>query len=260
MRSGEQIVGLLQLNDRRPGRFTPERIRFFEGLANNLGLALKRRQAEEGQAAAKLSAEQAKAAAEQASKAKDHFLAVLSHELRTPLTPVLATVSMLQEDPRFDADTREQLEVIRRNVELEARLIDDLLDVTRIERGKVELDRRPVELCTIIRRAVEVCQPDIEARKLEFGVDVAGRPVPGRGRCRPPAAGLLEPAQERHQVHAHGRLRGHPLPPRWRRACGRRRSTTAARGSSRRCCRASSTPSSRATGRSPGSSAGWGWG
>ena len=132
----------------------------------------ERMQAEEELKAAKVSAEQAKAAAEAASKAKDHFLAVLSHELRNPLNPVLATATMLQKDPRFDADTREQLEIICRNAELEARLIDDLLDVTRIEQGKVELDRRPVELCTVLRRAAEVCMPDVEARKLEFGINL----------------------------------------------------------------------------------------
>ena len=117
-----------------------------------------------------------KAAAEQASRAKDHFLAVLSHELRTPLTPVLATVVMLQDDPRIDEELRQHLEVVRRNVELEARLIDDLLDVSRIERGKVDLDIQSHELCTILRRAVEVCMPDIEARALHFGVDVPDGP------------------------------------------------------------------------------------
>ena len=132
----------------------------------------ERKRAEEALKAAKLSAEQAKAAAEQASKAKDHFLAVLSHELRTPLTPVLTAVSMLQDDPRLDAGIREMLEMIRRNVELEARLIDDLLDVTRIARGKIELEKKAVRLCEVIRRAVEVCKPDIEARRLHFGVDI----------------------------------------------------------------------------------------
>jgi two-component system CheB/CheR fusion protein len=67
---------------------------------------------------------------------------------------------------------RETLEMVHRNVEMEARLIDDLLDVTRIARGKIELDRTPVELSTVINRAVDVCKPDIEARRLEFGVDV----------------------------------------------------------------------------------------
>jgi PAS domain S-box-containing protein len=114
----------------------------------------------------------AKEEAERATKAKDHFLAVLSHELRTPLTPVLASISMLLEDTQLDAEMREGLEMIRRNAELEARLIDDLLDVTRIARGKIELYKQPVRLDEIIRRAVEVCQPDIEARRLHFGVKI----------------------------------------------------------------------------------------
>lgn len=114
--------------------------------------------------------------AEAASAAKDRFLAVLSHELRNPLTPVLATASLLQQDDRLDQPTRDHLEVIRRNAELEARLIDDLLDVTRISRGKVELDRRPMELCTILRHAVEVCQGDIEARGLRFALEIKDPP------------------------------------------------------------------------------------
>ena len=124
-----------------------------------------------------LELERAKSAAEQANRAKDHFLAVLSHELRNPLTPVMMAVSVLQRKPEFDPKVREMLEMVRRNVELEARLIDDLLDVSRIARGKIELHRSAVALSTIIERAVEVCKPDIEARKLHFGVDM-GRATP----------------------------------------------------------------------------------
>jgi PAS domain S-box-containing protein len=130
------------------------------------------KRAQEQLAAARLSAERAKAAAEEANAAKDHFLAVLSHELRTPLTPVVASISMLQKNPWLDPNIQRDLEMIRRNVELEARLIDDLLDITRITRGKVELNKQPVELCTVLNRAVEVCRPDIEARQLHFGVDI----------------------------------------------------------------------------------------
>jgi signal transduction histidine kinase/ActR/RegA family two-component response regulator len=127
-------------------------------------------------AAAKLSAERARGTAEEASRAKDHFLAVLSHELRTPLTPVLNGIELLERDGTLSGEARHHLEVIRRNVQLESRLIDDLLDLTRITRGKVELDKQLTELCTIIERAVEVCRPEIEARRLRFGVDYGTRP------------------------------------------------------------------------------------
>jgi PAS domain S-box-containing protein len=92
-----------------------------------------------------------------ASHAKDHFLAVLSHELRTPLTPVLATVSTLEADAGLRRDVREGLAMIRRNVELEARLIDDLLDLTRISRGKLELHRQWVDLWEILNHAIHIC-------------------------------------------------------------------------------------------------------
>ena len=136
----------------------------------------ERKRVEEELKTAKRSAEEATATAEAASKAKDHFMAVLGHELRNPLNPVLATASLLREEPRFDADTREQLDVICRNAELAARLIDDLLDVTRIRRGKVELDRKHLDLSTIIRRAVDDCMPDLKVRKLEFGLDLGTEP------------------------------------------------------------------------------------
>ena len=143
------------------------------GVALNIG-DLKR--AEEALAAARISAERARAAAEEASAAKDHFLAVLSHELRTPLSPVVSGISLLESEKTLSERGRSILTVVRRNVELESRLIDDLLDLTRVARGKVELDKRPVELCTIIDRAIEVCRPDIEARGLHFGVDYGPRP------------------------------------------------------------------------------------
>ena len=88
----------------------------------------------------------AKESAEAANRAKDQFLAVLSHELRTPLAPVLATLSLIEESPHLPSDLREEVNVIQRNVEMEARLIDDLLDLTRISRGKIELRREVVDL------------------------------------------------------------------------------------------------------------------
>jgi signal transduction histidine kinase/CheY-like chemotaxis protein len=99
----------------------------------------------------------ANARAEAANAAKDRFLATLSHELRTPLTPVLALTSALEKDDRLPMDVRDALGTVRRNVELEARLIDDLLDLTRIARGKLELRREVADLAEILDQALLTC-------------------------------------------------------------------------------------------------------
>jgi PAS domain S-box-containing protein len=99
----------------------------------------------------------ARAEAERASEAKSEFLATLSHELRTPLTPVLLTASLLENRRELPDDVRRDLSTIRRNVELESRLISDLLDLTRITRGKLELDLQDVDLHLIIRAAADIC-------------------------------------------------------------------------------------------------------
>jgi len=104
---------------------------------------------------------------ERANHAKDNFLAVLSHELRTPLTPVLATAQMMESDPAFPAQVRELATMIRRNVELEARLIDDLLDVTKISRGKIILHRTCVNVHEKIKHVVEINREEIAAKKIE---------------------------------------------------------------------------------------------
>jgi PAS domain S-box-containing protein len=95
--------------------------------------------------------------AEAASQAKDQFLAALSHELRTPLTPVLAIVSALEHDRRLPHDLRREIARIQRNVELEVRLIDDMLDLTRIGQGKLVLDRRPTDVHEVLENAAQIC-------------------------------------------------------------------------------------------------------
>jgi hypothetical protein len=89
-----------------------------------------------------------------ASEAKGRFLAILSHELRTPLTPILATVSAWEREGRVPADLAPAVAMIRRNVELEARLIDDLLDLTRIEHGKLGLEARLVDVHEVLQQAM----------------------------------------------------------------------------------------------------------
>jgi PAS domain S-box-containing protein len=115
----------------------------------------------------------AKEVAERANLAKDGFLATLSHELRTPLTPALMAVSALQQDPTLSSRVRTDLDMIRRNILLETRLIDDLLDLTRITHNKLELLETPLDLHGVLRNAIEVCASDIETRNLDLSFNLA---------------------------------------------------------------------------------------
>ena len=117
----------------------------------------------------------AKEGAETANAAKDRFLAMLSHELRTPLTPVLMAVAALEHDPALSAEVREDLAMIKRNIELETKLIDDLLDLTRITSGKLPLDIKPVDLNETIRHVCEICRPSVREKgiHLETKLDAA---------------------------------------------------------------------------------------
>lgn len=99
----------------------------------------------------------ARESAERANRAKDDFLARLSHELRTPLTPVLLTASLLEKRTDLPEDLRQDILTIRQNVLLEARLIDDLLDLTRIAKGKIQFDFQPVDLHAIVENTVAIC-------------------------------------------------------------------------------------------------------
>ncbi len=122
-----------------------------------------------------LTRQKAAAAAEAANQAKDHFLATLSHELRTPLTPVLAMVSGFEKDERLPEDVRGHLTMMRRNLELEARLIDDMLDLTRVSRGKLELRREPADLDQILEHALQTMDQDVMAKRLRIVTELSGQ-------------------------------------------------------------------------------------
>ncbi len=126
----------------------------------------------------------AKDEAEAANRAKDQFLATLSHELRTPLTPVLALSSALEHDASLPPEARRRLEIVRRNAELEARLIDDLLDLTRVAAGKVRLAPEPVGLAEALGHVVEIFREEaaekgivLERRDVDPGAAVRADPA-----------------------------------------------------------------------------------
>ena len=103
------------------------------------------------------------AAVQSASVAKDRFLAMLSHELRTPLNPVLMAVDEMHDDPALPPAMRETLRMMQRNIALEARLIDDLLDFSRITNGKLQLHLTPLDLHTLVHAVVGICAEEIAA-------------------------------------------------------------------------------------------------
>jgi PAS domain S-box-containing protein len=111
----------------------------------------------------------AKDAADAANRAKDRFIAALSHELRTPLTPVLAAASLGQ---ARHPDEAALFGVIRRNVEIEARLIDDLLDTSRLVCGKLAFEPRLVDMHSVVHRVLALCKPEAEPKQLRLNVEL----------------------------------------------------------------------------------------
>src|SRR5881398_3713054 len=114
-----------------------------------------------------------KIAAERASKAKDDFLAALSHELRTPLTPALAAATYLEDNAeKIPQEFVEDVQLIKRNVKLQARLIDDLLDLTRITRGRLRIDLENCDAHIIINNAIDIASSAIAAKQLKLSTNL----------------------------------------------------------------------------------------
>ncbi len=109
--------------------------------------------------------------AQAANRAKDHFMAALSHELRTPLTPVLMAVAAMQGDAGLTAESHDLLDMMRRNIELEARLIDDLLDATSIHNGKLSFKPALVDVHELLRHCLQTMGWEVKGRQCRFIAD-----------------------------------------------------------------------------------------
>src|SRR5436305_7618087 len=133
-------------------------------MALSAGMAERRR--------AELALQQQNTAVETANRTKDHFLAMLSHELRTPLTPVISALEALETEPAQTREVKSALAMIRRNVELETQLIEDLLDFTRIAKDKLQLRFAPVDAHVAISDVVEMCRAEAESRNLQVHLNL----------------------------------------------------------------------------------------
>lgn len=141
--SGARLSGAMMFAHRSPSVFSERSERILASVALQAAIGIENAQLYKS--------------VRSASAAKDEFLAVLSHELRNPLNPIFARLTLLEENPAMPADALADISLIRRNLELETRLIDDLLDMTRISRGKILLNREPVDLHAVIEAAWHAC-------------------------------------------------------------------------------------------------------
>ncbi|HEY6154800.1 MAG TPA: MASE1 domain-containing protein [Candidatus Udaeobacter sp.] len=136
-------------------------------MALSAGMAERRRVEEELQ--------QQKSIVEAANRTKDHFLAMLSHELRTPLTPVISALESLETEPTQTQESKTSLAMIRRNIELETQLIDDLLDFTRITRDKMQLRFIPIDAHQAVSNVVEICRAEAKAKSLHVHLNLRAK-------------------------------------------------------------------------------------
>jgi signal transduction histidine kinase/CheY-like chemotaxis protein len=155
-RSRRPALGVLVAMRTSPRAFSPEDQALLTELASCAALALvnARRVAE----------------AEAASRAKDEFLAMLGHELRNPLAPIVTALKLLRN--RAGREIAPELQVIERQVRHVARLVDDLLDVSRITRGRVTLSCTPIDIADVVRKGVEIAAPLVEERRHVLSVSV----------------------------------------------------------------------------------------
>jgi two-component system CheB/CheR fusion protein len=163
LRAHGKIVGVLELFSLEIAQPDEDLFQMVEALGSQIGLFIHRQHIGE-------ELQRQKEAAESANAAKDGFLATLSHELRTPLTPVLIWAGGMANEPGLPPEIDEGLRMICRNIELEARLIDDLLDLTRITRGKLQLHLRKADAHELLQHAMDIVRDDIASRQLNLSV------------------------------------------------------------------------------------------
>ncbi|MBD2448223.1 response regulator [Nostoc sp. FACHB-152] len=160
-------IGLIQLSDKYEGEFTVADEGILMQLAHMASIAVENAHLYEAQQQARLAAEALREEAQAANRVKDEFLAVLSHELRSPLNPILGWATLLQTHTLDEARLAQGLAVIQRNAQLQSELIEDLLDVSRILRGKIRLNVENVDLSAIVRAAMETVRLAAQAKSIQ---------------------------------------------------------------------------------------------
>ncbi len=161
--AGDRLIGTLSFASRSRDQFDADELEFLRTICHYVTVAYERLRLIQQ--------------LRQADRRKDEFLAVLAHELRNPLAPVRNAVEVMRLRDVDDPNLRWARDIIDRQVQQMTRLVDDLLDVSRITRGKVKLQKEPVDLAAVVARAVEISRPLIDARRHELTVTLPPEPV-----------------------------------------------------------------------------------
>ncbi|HEY9858910.1 MAG TPA: PAS domain-containing protein [Candidatus Obscuribacterales bacterium] len=169
-----RLLGTLSFASLTRTQFSPEEVELLQAISEQVAIALDR-------AELVASLQQQTEDLAQANRVKDEFLAVLSHELRSPLNPILGWTKLLQTG-KFDAQkTKQALEIIERNAKQQVQLIDDLLDISRILRGKLTLSEAPVDLVFTIESALETMRLAAETKNIQIKTDLSASLPPVLG-------------------------------------------------------------------------------
>jgi PAS domain S-box-containing protein len=161
--SGERVIGTLSFGTRTRSRFSAEDLGMMKAVADLVAIAMERVETQ--------------ARLLESNRRKDEFLATLAHELRNPMAPIRNAAHVLRARDGGDPSLGRLCAIIERQIEHMARLVDDLLDLSRIERGKIELRKARVDFRAVVGQAIEVCRPLIDGRSHEITSDVPGDPV-----------------------------------------------------------------------------------
>ncbi|MGA9383301.1 MAG: PAS domain S-box protein, partial [Phormidium sp.] len=156
-----EMLGVIHVGTLKVHEFTPEDLRLLELVADRIALAIDRANIYEAQ-------REALNQAQEANRIKDEFLAVVSHELRTPLNSILGWAQMLRTRKLNQETVNKALETIERNAKQQVILIDDILDISRIIRGKIRLSIQPVNLAEVIDEVIETIKPASEAKTIQL--------------------------------------------------------------------------------------------
>jgi signal transduction histidine kinase/integral membrane sensor domain MASE1 len=175
------VLGVMEFYTREPSRLDRSLLTLMGAAGSQIGQFIERRRAQQERAALLERERTARLEAEGANRSKDQFLATVSHELRTPLTAILGWASMLQAG-KFDANRTAQIyDRIFSNAQAQARIVNDLLDMSRIVSGQLRLEWQRADLCDVARLSIETIRPTAIAKGVALNVDIPDADCPVYG-------------------------------------------------------------------------------